>query len=533
MSGTPDNGGHQQAFTIIPGSLNAQEHHEVGKSWNSVANPNAPGNSQASAAYGPGLGSRAGPPQTEAALNAMSKVTDLVDRPPRDEEDNGSLKIDSTVQKIADEEEGSILGKLRCRTNRMLEDQRFDTAVGVVIVINSFCMGLEVSFEIEHMDTSVFQILERIFLSVYIVELGLRFFAHGWRCLKSAWVMFDFVLVLMGVISMAIINPLFNSMGNDSEGSSMKDSMAGLLVLRMLRLFRLARALRLLVQFKTLWMLIRGLVGSAGTIMYTFSLIMLILYVSSCMVVELITKKSDSYKDDEVRALAEELFPNIPVTMLTLLRFVSLDGISAIYQPLILEDPMLLIFFMPFILVVSISLVNLVTAVIVEGALEQGKSDREAVKIHKSKQFKKLMPELRQIFDELDIDGDGTVTLDELGQCNDQLRRKLENFMQADNLEELFEMIDVDGSGEIEIEEFVQGIEKLVNADQPVEVIRILKQLVVIRKELRELHQGVAEIREADKRRETQLEEMQQTLRRIEEQTSRAFGERHFPETIT
>merc|ERR1719362_180416 len=426
--------------------------------------------------------------------------------------------------------------KLRHQVHTILENQKFDVAVGVVIVVNSLCMGLELSFEIESWDVEVFKILERIFLMIYIAELCLRFFAHGCACLKSAWVMFDFVLVLMGVISMAIINPIVNNMDDESDGS-VKDSMAGLLVLRMLRLFRLARALRLLVQFKTLFMLIRGLIGSAGTIAYTFSLILLILYVSSCMAAELITKKMKESENDEIRMLITHNFPNIPVTMLTLLRFVSLDSMATLYQPLIMEDPLLLCFFLPFILVVSISLMNLVTAVIVEGALEQGKSDREAVMSHKQKIFKKMLPDLRAMFYDLDINGDGTVTLDELRQANEDLRSKLADFMRADSLVELFEMIDVDESGCIDINEFVDGIEKLVNSEQPVEVIRILKQLVVSRRELGELKEAVAELRAesalAYKRHEAQLAELHQTLRRIEEQNAASSRERHVPHFVT
>merc|ERR1719223_1644950 len=95
-------------------------------------------------------------------------------------------------------------------------------------------------------------------------------------------------------------------------------------------------------------------------------------------------------ENDEIRMLITHNFPNIPVTMLTLLRFVSLDSMATLYQPLIMEDPLLLCFFLPFILVVSISLMNLVTAVIVEGALEQGKLDREAVNKYKKRIFRNV-----------------------------------------------------------------------------------------------------------------------------------------------
>jgi len=283
-----------------------------------------------------------------------------------------------------------------------------------------------------------------------------------------------------------------------TEGNqSLKDSMAGLLVLRMFRLFRLARAIRLLVQFKTLWMLIRGLIGSAGTIAYTFGLIVLIIYIFACMALELITKKLQESPNDEIVALVNNNFPNLQVTMLTLMQFVTVDSISSIYRPLILEDPSLILFFLPFILVVSISLMNLVTAVIVEGAIEQGQQDRDMQMRYKAHAFKKMLPSLKAMFHQLDVDGDGTVILQELLVAPDELKKQFEEVLQGDSLQELFEMIDVDDSGEVDIDEFCDGIAKLVNSDAPVEVLRILKQQKISRKQLADIRSAVGTIEAA------------------------------------
>jgi len=48
-------------------------------------------------------------------------------------------------------------------------------------------------------------------------------------------------------------------------------------------------------------------------------------------------------------------------------------------------------------------------------------------------------------------------------------------------------MIDVDESGEVDIEEFCDGIAKLINSEAPIELVRILKQLKVLRRDVHEL----------------------------------------------
>merc|ERR1712008_254218 len=104
-------------------------------------------------------------------------------------------------------------------------------------------------------------------------------------------------------------------------------------------------------------------------------------------------------------------------TMLSLLQFVSMDSISSLYFPLILEDPGLMFYFIPFILIVSVSLMNLVTAVIIEGAIEQGNQDREVMARYKQHSFKQMQPHLRQMFKDIDMNSDNSITREELLQA--------------------------------------------------------------------------------------------------------------------
>merc|ERR1712224_692638 len=95
---------------------------------------------------------------------------------------------------------------------------------------------------------------------------------------------------------------------------------------------------------------------------------------------------------DQVFAeIAEVYFTNLQVAMLTLIQFVFMDSAGAIYTPLVLRDPSLLLYFVAIMLIVSISLMNLVTAVIVEGALDQARSDKEAVEAYEAERVQQLI----------------------------------------------------------------------------------------------------------------------------------------------
>ena len=168
--------------------------------------------------------------------------------------------------------------------------------------------------------------------------------------------------------------------------------------------------------------------------------------------------------------------------MITLIQFVTLDSIGEIYRVMIPHKPVqLCIFFCLFLMVVSISLMNLVTAVIVEGSFEQAKSDKEVSTAYKTSRLKRLIPEIRELFHQMDADGSGDLDMDEILNAPPDIQEYLSKIMQTDDLVELFEILDVDGSGSLDIDEFVDGICKLVTSEQPMEQLRVQKSLNLLR----------------------------------------------------
>jgi len=163
--------------------------------------------------------------------------------------------------------------------------------------------------------------------------------------------------------------------------------------------------------------------------------------------------------------------------MLTLIQFMSFDSVGQIYRPMIEADPVLLMYFVPFLLIVSIVLMNLVTAIIVEAFLEHAKQDQEMRKKADEQRVKSMLPHLQSMFGEIDEDRDGNVTLDELERAPDALREELSRCLNSESLAELWEILDTDLSGQVSIDEFCDGIMKLHLSSQPLEFTRIMKQI--------------------------------------------------------
>ena len=84
-----------------------------------------------------------------------------------------------------------------CRyfVHRALGSPFFDLFIGLVIVLNSVLIGVETHMKAQGQSSELFGVADVFFLAIYILELISRFFAHHLHCLKSGWVIFDFLLV--------------------------------------------------------------------------------------------------------------------------------------------------------------------------------------------------------------------------------------------------------------------------------------------------------------------------------------------------
>merc|ERR550539_2087015 len=156
--------------------------------------------------------------------------------------------------------------------------------------------------------------------------------------------------------------------------------------------------------------------------------------------------------------------------MLTHLQFLTLDGIGHIYRPLISNRPELSIYFVSFIMLVSIALMNLVTAIMVESSLRQAKEDQVAHKAWEAAKKKQLMPKLRRMFHEMDEDQSGELDLTELRGASDEIKAQLQRICNMEDVEEIFKVLDYDESGAVDIDEFFEGMLK-ATSDRPGELV--------------------------------------------------------------
>lgn len=431
------------------------------------------------------------PPQTEGADNRASTRSN---RP--------ALALSaSTVERFQDSAEGGMMRKLVAEiledqaaksqglgtslwdrlgnlSVKLVTDQRFEYVTGLIILLNMVTIGLEAEMSAMALagtakpdESSWIKEVEKAFLAIYTVELLLRLLAGGRAIFRSFWFLMDFFLVMVGVFGLLIIPAIGESFLSEAGFEK-------LLVVRGLRLLRLVRALRMVSHFKVMWRLVHSLLTAGQTMMSTAFLIMLALFIFGCVAVELITHDADLNSIEDTQRIIMQHFPNLFTSILTLLQFVTLDSIAAVYYPLVVHKPWLIVYFALIMLIVSIGLMNLVTAVLVENALENAAVEAEAERLNLKHKIKEALPTLLETFEDLDEDGSGYISRDEIeGVPVTVLPPKLLENVSIDSMVDLFELLDVDGGGQLTQHEFVEGLLNLVLMDVPISTIQSLRLL--------------------------------------------------------
>lgn len=105
-------------------------------------------------------------------------------------------------------------------------------------------------------------------------------------------------------------------------------------------------------------------------------------------------------------------------------------------------------------------------------------------KKEQERRVQSMIPQLKRMFEEMDEDGSGTLTLDELEDAPDYLKEELSKCLDTESLIELWEILDSNVVGEVSIDEFCEGITKVATSAQPMEFTRIMKQLSFLREDL-------------------------------------------------
>eukprot|EP00927_Polykrikos_kofoidii_P042163 TRINITY_DN3601_c0_g1_i2.p1 TRINITY_DN3601_c0_g1~~TRINITY_DN3601_c0_g1_i2.p1 ORF type:complete len:723 (-),score=112.52 TRINITY_DN3601_c0_g1_i2:120-2288(-) len=368
-----------------------------------------------------------------------------------DEENSTCLIPHDTRQKVGTLQHGSsTLGRLHELCSDFMKTRGAHSMVAMLVLLNSLSIGVQTEYESTHLmgdRPTFFLISDILFCMAFSFEMSLRMFvlrAAFFYEEDAGWNLFDLSVLLLSFVDLVI-----DTSPHDSGKMPSKVSV----IIRLLRFVRIARLFRILRFLDEMRTIVVCVLGAMRSLAWTLLLLAMLIYVVAICLTQVVI---DHRKDADTSESLILWYGSLARTCLTLYESIT-SGLSwdEAIRPLIGEiSPFLGILFTLYIAFTVFALLNVVTGVFVENAMDSAETDKRESTITK----------ICDLFKRTDNDGSGEVTWEEF-QTTLQSEDMQDYFKSIDvdisEAKGLYELLDADSSGSIDAVEFVSGCVRL------------------------------------------------------------------------
>ncbi|WP_299672399.1 ion transporter [uncultured Roseobacter sp.] len=232
---------------------------------------------------------------------------------------------------------------LRQKLDVWLDQTWVINTVMAVIIFNAVLLGMETSPTLMAQAGPLIVALDTACLGFFIAELLLKIFARGKRFFQNGWNLFDFAIVAAALV----------------PGSQTMSVLRALRILRVLRVISVAPRLRRVVE---------GFVTALPGMASVFLLMAIIFYIGAVIATKLFATSFP------------EWFGSLPLSGYTLFQIMTLESWSmGIVRPVMEVYPYAWAFFVPFIMITTFAVVNLLVGLIVNSMQDAHQEEAGAV----------------------------------------------------------------------------------------------------------------------------------------------------------
>lgn len=380
---------------------------------------------------------------------------------------------------------------------RMTTSRYYEWASGILIVLNAVFIGWQTQTTARDLEATAarseplpegtpvgYVICQGIFTLLFCIELGLRWVCSGlvafFQESDVSWNVLDVFVVGFSTVDLLM---QFAMAENDVIGS-----LSVIRCLRVVRIVRVVRVIRVLRFFRELRMMVFSIIGSMKSLMWVILVLAMTFYIFGII----FTAAASSALDTTAKWLdADTLnlrlyFGTLDRSFLSLFMAMSGGNDWSVYYDAMAPLPAQYKFlFLIFISFAIFAVVNIVTGVFVESAMQSNSKDRDII-VHEEMQSKvEYLRSMREIFDDMDDDDTGSITIEEFeAKLDDERVIAYFNAMKLDvsDARVLFWLLDYDQSQEVNIDEFLTGCYKLQGESRSLDMklmqceVRFLRQ---------------------------------------------------------
>lgn len=344
-----------------------------------------------------------------------------------------------------------------------VESATFQSAVGVVILLNALIMGLETDIQ-----SPIFEWAEQIMLSFFVLEAVLRVRHRGWEFFTSSedggWNILDMTIVASGVIDDWVLKAWSFITQSSHRGGGLSKLMT---LARLLRLMRILRLVRVVRAIRPLYMLAIGVVRAMQSMFWVLVLTFVALYALAILTTRAIGRGELLNSMHDIPEETRLMFNTIADSMFTLFAFMNSQEWHKV-APLLNLMPWTKLMFVVFTIYSSWALLSVMTGVVsdhIQYVREVQESEDEVA--HDVRQGN-LVRTLSQIFAAADPDGSGRLRRElymEILNSPFQVRRLQQTVkLHLEDIKQIFDLLDLDGNGTVDFEEFCESLDWISKA---------------------------------------------------------------------
>lgn len=247
------------------------------------------------------------------------------------------------------------------KARSVFDSTRFEIAIAGLIVLNAVTIGLETVPSVMERAGPLLMRLDRAILFVFAVEIALKLLVYRLGFFRDPWKLFDFAIVTIALLP--------------ASGA-----------LSVLRSLRILRALRLVSMVPSLKRVVGGLIAALPGMGSIMALLALVFYVFAVIATKLYGESFPQW------------FGSVPASAYSLFQIMTLESWSmGIVRPVMEVHPMAWLFFVPFIVCTTFTVLNLFIGIIVSAMQAEHEAEVAAEQSRQQADHEQVLAEVRKL----------------------------------------------------------------------------------------------------------------------------------------
>jgi len=352
----------------------------------------------------------------------------------------------------------------------------------MLILTNTIYLGFEVDDLMRSRRSSpsvVLEVVGMMYGILFVIEWCLRIAGYGWKFVFGphwSWHLLDTVIVI-GTVLQIVTNQVMKS---QRQGDPMMDSRMSSLrlirILRTMRMLRILRVARLLKVIRPFRLLIYQIIGTLRCVCWALLLFLIIVYMFALFFAQAVAHSEKAVLEPAI----QKHWSSLSIIMSTLFMSVTggVDWENAISALSYLDDfkEFYRMLFIVYISFVMFAVLNTVTGVFCQKAIESAKHDHETMIREQLMEKNMYMKKTRDLFSEIDGDASRSISYKQFSKrmADEQVIAYFAVMgLEAGDAWDLFKLLDTDKSAEIDLDEFVDGCMKLRGTAKTIDVAKL------------------------------------------------------------